>query len=636
MPDRRNFNSRVPHVQPGSAVSAGNTSASTRALEQRTNYLREIIEAVEAGRLLVRRDQQLHPDVLEGDAVFWDATEKRFDLAIAAVENDPTTSVFVALPSADCLGLCLLKTSPTSGIIATLGMAKFNQSTMASMIDGDVVPGRYYLSGANPGKLVKQRPPVTVAVAFVLGPADSCETDSWVFINPQMRDFLEDHIHYQFHLAAVPAGSHVPPVPGEHHEITDPDPDERGWLPADHASFNDTAPPGAKFGYNLAAHEELNRVWPPIPEAAAILEMFQPNIEGVDAKFEGLERVSESYVKIDKRGIWWMTSCYNQVPWNTLLDTTNSTSSSMSSESMADGCPKDPPIELILSFLKMTFATDKTVVTSLQPDTDEPIEFVNCDGEIAKTGDLFARLNILAMLDPNPVRGGMALKEIADSSLKFRRGWIAEALYAGSETIVLSGSHQELLNPALPQSITNPMLHQGLIKVDAQLDLSERELSPQVSKLGDSLEREYKNVIYLGFPPGRDSGVRMRFNVPPTGLSNTPKLVIRALLFGRAAGPFSAMTLSYYRIARPTAGSPSPVADGDTVIDFDVVTPTDNYDGAGGNLPADSAIEVESEEFSISPGDTVYVTLARAKNASPLFQADIGLIRIGGIVIPGD
>ena len=45
----RNFSSRVSHVQPGSPVSAGNTGKSTRELEQRTNYLKEIIDAVELG-----------------------------------------------------------------------------------------------------------------------------------------------------------------------------------------------------------------------------------------------------------------------------------------------------------------------------------------------------------------------------------------------------------------------------------------------------------------------------------------------------------------------------------------------------------------------------------------------------------
>lgn len=637
MVERRRFASQVKHVQPGSAVAAGNTSQSTRQLEQRTNYLREILEAIEAGRLLVRREQALDVAVEEGDAVFWNATTKQFEQALAGVENDATTSTLVPLASADCLGICVIKDNPKAGTIALIGMAELPPSILARMVDGDPVPGRYYLSGANPGKLVKQRPPVTVPVAFVLGPADSCETNSWVFINPQTRDFLEDHIHYQIKLVPYPAGTHVPPVPGEHHVITDADVDSQGWLPADHEIFEGAAPAGAKFGYNMTAHQELNRLWPPIPESAAILEMFQRRLDGAESKFEGLERVQDVYVKINRRGIWWMTNCYNQVPWDTTLDTTTSISASVSSLSASEEeqCPLDPQIELILSFLKMTFATDKTVVTSLQPDTDEPISFVNCDGTESSTGDLFARLNILAMLDPTLVRGGIVFKEIVDSKLRFKRGYVAEALIAGSDEVILNGSHQELLDPDAAASEDNPMIHQGIIRVDVQRDLSEREQAPQVVKLGDALEREYKGITYIGFPEARDSGVRMRFNIPPSGLPSNPKLLIRALIFGRAAGPFSEMQMSYYRIPRPVAGTPSDVAAGDTAIVFDVVTPTDDYDGLGTNLPADKAIEVESDEFTIVAGDTVFVTLERSESASPLFQADIGVIRIGGIIVPG-
>lgn len=637
----RSFSSRVSHVQPNSPVSAGNTSRATRELEQRSNYLKEIIDAIEAGRLLVRRDQLLSPEVVEGDAVFWDATEKRFDRALAAVENDPETSVFVPTASADCLGICMLKDNVTSGIIATVGMVKLSQAVLESMIDGDVEPGRYYLSAANPGKLVKQRPPVTVAVAYVLGPADDCETDSWVFINPQMRDFLEDHIHYQFDLVAQPAGTHTPPLTGEPHEITNPDAELQGWLPADDASFDGSAPVGAKFGYNIAAHEALSRVWPPIPEHAAILEMFKPLLAGAEQKFEGLERVTEDYLKIDKHGIWWMSSCYNQVPWDTLLDTTTSLSSSLSSasasasSSAAENCPVDPPVRIILSFLKMTFATDKTVVTSLQPDEGEPLEYVNCEGKVANTGDLFSRLKIAALLDPTLVRGGLALKEIVNSKLLFRRGWMAEALIAGSEEVVLSGTHQELLDPSLPASAENPVIHQGLVTVNIQLDPTERELNPQIVKLGDALEREYKGVTYIGFPNGRDSGIRMRYNVPPSGLPATPKFKIRALVFGRTAGPFSEMTMGYYRIVRPVDGTPTVIASGDTPITFDVVTPSDDYDGIGTDLPVDNVIEVESDMFTIAAGDTVFVDLNRAADATPLFQADIGVIRIGGVIVPG-
>ena len=644
----RNFSSQVSHVQSGSAVSASNTSKATRQLEQRTNYLKEIVDAIEAGELIVRREQSVHPDVLEGSPVYWDATESRYDLALAAVEDDASSSSLVPTASSDCIGICLSKSNSTTGMIACVGSALFTSEQMDNMIDGDVVPGRYYLSAVNPGKLVKQRPPVTVAVAYVLGPSNACESSSWVFINPQMRDFLEDHVHYQFDLTPLPAGEHSMPLAGVagHHVINNADADLPGWLPANHASFNGTAPTGAKFGYNFAAHPELAAVWPPIPASAAVLEMSKPFTDNANLLvFNGHHRVGDDYVKIDKYGIWWLTSCYNQVPWPTAIDTTpnssslSSVSASASSSSSVfeeEDCPiYDQPICIKLSFVKMTFATDKSVVTSLQPATDEPISFVNCDGEEANTGDLFAKINVDALIADDNVRGGTALKQISGGKLLFEQGWVAEALIAGSDNVVLTGTHQELLDPTAAASDSNPTIHQGIVTVDVVLDPTERELNPQIVKLGDALEREYSGIMYLGFPTGRDSGIRMRFNIPPGGLPTNPKLKIRALVFGRAAGPFSEMTMGYYRVVRPTDGVPTAISSGDTAITFDVVTPSDDYDGLGTDLPLDNVIEVESDEFTIAAGDTVFVDLSRASDATPLFQADIGLIRIGGVIVAG-
>lgn len=631
MPTPSNFSSRVPHVTPGSPLTASNTSQATRALEQRTNYLKTLLENNEAGQLLSQTNQPLDPEVEVGDAVFWDAAEKRFSRALAAVGVDDTTGTLQPLASADCLGICIAKTGPVAGTIGNLGTVYLPPDVVASMLDGSPGTGRYYLSASSPGKLVQQRPPVTVAVAHVLGPADGCEDGSWVYINPQMRDFLEDHIHYQIELVSDVAGVHVPPSVGELHEIASPDAELPGWLPADHESFAGNAPAGAKFGYNMAAHPALSQLWPPIPLSAAILEIKQHNMTAPDEYIAGLQRVPSEYYQLDATGIWWMTDCFNQVPWDTLLDTNDTNSSSLSMED----CPPDLPTQVILSFLKMTFATDKSVVTSLQPAANQPLAFRNCSGVAATTGDLYASLTVETSIADEQLRGGQVLKTVTDPSLAFRRGWVAEALWAGSEEVILSGSHQELLDPDAAESAENPMLHQGIIRVDVQPDTGNREISPQIIKLADAIEREYKGVTYLGFPPSRTSSIRMRFNVPPSGLPDSPKMEIRVVMLGRTIGPWCAMTLSYYRITRPVAGAPVALGTGDTALTFDVVTPTDNYNGVGGNLPADNVIEVTSSQFTVQPGDTVFVELARSSSASPLYVGEIGAIRIGGIIVPG-
>jgi len=178
--------------------------------------------------------------------------------------------LFASAASSDVIGIVLFKKNSTLADIVLAGLLRL--PSLSNAVDGPLEVGRYYLSSAEPGKLVSQRPPVTVSVAFVLGPLDPCDQSVWAYVMPQTKDFLEDHIHYSFKLAPVPAGSHTPPLDGERHVITAPDDTIRGWLPADDPVFAGKAPTGAVWGYNIGAHEELERSWPPVPLAAAYLD----------------------------------------------------------------------------------------------------------------------------------------------------------------------------------------------------------------------------------------------------------------------------------------------------------------------------------------------------------------------------
>ena len=625
----RSFPSRVRHIQAGEPVSAGVAGRPDKALEGRTNYLKEVIDQIEAGRALILRDQAVAPEVLEGQPVYWNADNDRYEQALAAVESTDVGE-FAPTVSSDCMGMVLTKKVGNTADIVLWGVVAF--PSLANTIATETIQiGRYYLSQTEAGQLTYQRPPVTVPVCYVLGPKDACDTNIWVFVQPVPRNFLEDHIHYQFELTALPAGDHVPPLPGESHVITNADPMRTGWLPADDPSFDGQAPAGAKFGYNLAAHEGLNRVFPPIPVTAAVLEMYRPSAtEDAPPAFYGLQRVSSEFVRIDKNGIWWMSACYNEVPWPVDLNTTLSSSSvsvssvSVSSSSSAvETCPVPRSMQLIFSFLKMTFLTDRAVVTSLQPDEGQPFQFVNCDGVTATTGDLYARL-IWSLLVEDDYAGGQVLKGITETN-RFKRGWVTEGVIAGSEAVVLSSTHSRLLDPEAAAGPSNPTVHQGLVTVDVQLDPTERELLPQLVVLGDALERVYKGLTYLGFPNGRNSGIRAKFVVPYSGLPTNPKLKIRVQLFGRGTGTLTDMDASYYISVRPTIGVPTPITAGDTPLTL----------ATNVAVSADEIHEIESAEITIAAGDTIFVSLERDANGSPTYDYEIGLVRIGAILVAG-
>lgn len=614
----------IRHVQKNSGVTASNTSQSTRELEARTNELQSQLDASAAGMLLQWELRKVAPAVVEGTAVFWNAVTSQFEPAQAGAENDTATGIYVATAASDVLGVCLHKEDNTTGTVIFAGFAEMSPTQVANLFGAAASPGRYYLSAVNAGKLTKQRPSVTVAVAYLIGPADACDINSWVYILPQHRNFLEDHVHFQLDLTALPAGEHTPPETGDPHVITSADAALKGWLPADHSSFSSTAPAGAVFGYNIAADAALSAVWPPMPPGSAILEILRPTPDEIS----GFVRVSADFVRIDLHGIWWMSDCYNQVPWDTAYDSTATGSSSS-----AAACPVSPPVRLTIAFIRMLAITNKTVVTSLQPAAGEPLKFLDANGEPATTGDLYAQLNLSLLISDTEEYGGQTLKDIATDASQFKRGWVTEGLISGSASVALTSTHSRALDPEAVVSDTNPRVHQGIITVDFTADSTARELQPQLTKLTDTLEREHKGVLFLGFPPSRTSSAKFSIVVPDSGLpSGDLQLHMRTLVFGRASGPLPEITMTYTKVSRPTLNTPTALATAQTAFDYDVTTPSSDTDGSGTDLLVDNVIEVDSAAFSVVAGDTVFVTVQRAANASPTLAADFGLLRIVGIV----
>lgn len=617
----------IRHVQQNSGVTASNTSQSTRELEARTNELQAQLDVAAAGMLLQWELRKVSTSVIEGTAVFWNAATSQFEPAMAGAEHDTATGLYVPTAASDVLGVCLHKENSTTGTVIFAGFAEMTPTQVANLFGEAAAVGRYYLSAVTAGKLVTQRPSITVAVAYLLGPANACDVNSWVYILPQHRNFLEDHVHFQLDLTAAPAGEHVPPEYGDSHVITDADAAMAGWLPASHSSFGGTAPAGAVFGYNIAADTALSAVWPPMPPSSAVLEILRPATVAAD-EISGFVRVPADFVRIDLSGIWWMSDCYNQVPWDTAYDSTAAGSSSS-----AAGCPVSPPVRLTIAFVRMLAITDKTVVTSLQPAAGEPLKFLDVNGEPATTGDLYAQLNLSLLIATAEEYGGQTLKDIASDASQFKRGWVTEGLISGSSSVSLSSTHSRALDPDADVSDTNPEVHQGIVTVDFTADGSDRELQPQLIKLTDTLEREHKGVLYVGFPTGRTSSAKFSIVIPNTGLPSGNLLMhMRTLVFGRASGPLPEITMTYYKVTRPSTNTPTVLAASQTTFDYDVTTPSSDTDGSGTDLLVDNVIEVDSDTFSIEAGDTVFVTVQRAADATPALAADFGLIRIVGIV----
>jgi hypothetical protein len=609
----------IKHVAAGEPVQANVVSRPDTALETRTNYLKDRLDAAALGQALFDVDATIAEDVLEGQPVFWNYQTQRYEKAIVAVESDPVTQTLVPQASADCLGLLYRKKTNTLGDIVLRGIVKL--PNISNAIEMPIEPGRYYLSATQAGKLTNQRPSAPVSVCYVQGAKDNCAAEPWIVVMPQVHDFLSDHTHYRFELAAQPAGD-VTTAAGRVTMTVASDLDVEaspGWLPAAHDSFNGKAPANAAFGYNLKAHPELSAVWPPVPMMAVAM-LWDKGATRTGA-FE-IPLGSDGLVVCDSNGIWWMSDCENDVPWPA------TESSSTSAEDIE--CPRDERMRVIVTFLRMLFGNNKNVVTSLYAAPTSPIRITNCTGATATTGDLELALILQLLIAEPDVTGGKAIKEI-DENNKFRRGWLTEGVFSNSEAIVLKGTYEASRTltddekTAFGTSDSSVSLKQGLVRIEFNDPAVEREIAPQIIRLSDVVERLYYDIPYLAFPYQQESALRLRFNVPVSGISSSINMRVVAQLLSRGVGASGLPTLdvTYRRLARPTSAA----------IDLNKnENTTDLALAYSTSIAADKVVEVTTDTFTVLPGDTVLVSIKRAQLDDVSYPHEVGLLRVAGVI----
>lgn len=628
-----NWSHNIKHVTPGEPVEAGVVGRPDRVLEARTEYLKDRLDAAALGRALFEMDATIAPDVLPGQPVFWNTSTQRYEKAIVVVSTDEDTETLITQPSSDCVGLCYKKKSETRADIVLRGLVEFDITDIVNAVNSPIESGRYFLSAVEPGKLVRQRPPVTVTVCQIQGPNDSCTTKVRVIVVPQFRDLLDEHIHYRFNLFAQPAGTNtiVTVDEQERHTITNPNAELPGWLPADHAVFEGKAPVGALFGYNVGMHPALARVWPPIPTQAVAM-LWDKGVEHVGATEIPLG--ANGLAVADVNGIWWMSDCLGDVPWPENYP---------EHATAQDGaeCPRAESMRVIVVYLRMLVGNDRRVVTSLTHANGSPIEVLNCDDLPATTGDLKLDLNLQEVDCPplGEIAGGKVYGEIVDKH-KLKKNWVAEGVVAhnlsrlnvtGTWNRPLTTQEKTDLNLPTDQTVT---AYQGLVKIDFEDQFAEKEISPQIVRLNDAVERLYMDVPYLGLPAGQESSLRLRLNVPyiNIGESAALQMTIRVQLFGRggalAGEPTVLPRLEMTKRTLPAPGNNViPLESESSEIELDFPTNNETI-----SLLRDRVIQKDSESFAVTAGDTVLVTIRRPLSGADAYNAEIGILRVSGIL----
>ena len=604
------FERLIQFVKQGEPVAPGATNRAPRAIQQNVEYLWEIIQAAYIGSTIYARQVTIEADAQVGMPVYLNGYTQQFERGLAQVETDGETGLISTAASSQVWGIVATKHNAT---LADLLLYGYAQVDISAAVGGTPSLGAYYLSGVEAGKLVRQRPPVSVPVLRQ-------GNDGYVFVNPSFVDFLDSHRHYRFELLTAPAGEHTPPTPGDRHEIVNANSAWPGWLPADDPVFEGKAPTGAVFGYNMKEHPQLLASWPPLPMQHVYLEWDKG--EDPEEGYEGVPLGTGGLVTVNRDGIWWMSNCYGDVPWPKTLDTAGGESvSAPPHEHVPPECPRETRMSLVLWFTRINFVTDATVVTSLV-SIDDRIK-IYCAGTTneGSVGDLEIDLDLGLMVGDDDRRGYLAFKELEDERL--HRGPVCEGIYAVSENVSLTSPFQTLLDPDDEDSAE---VHHGPVGITV-LPSTTRELQCQLVRLDGATEENYP-VLYLGLPSDVPSGFILKFEIPgdvPAG----SQLTLRARLLGRAAGNLPPLGIAYLISPRPSDGLNSPVAVTDTYTSLAM-------DTIAALTAANQAVEAESDPIDVTAGDILYIRVLRdPEDALDEYAGDVGFMQQVGILTSG-
>lgn len=595
-------------IKEGEPVSPGTPNRPLQQIDQNVGYLWELIQAADLGSTVYARMQVVNPELAVGQPVYFSPTSQRFEAAYAAAETDSATGYLTVPDQAQVWGIVATKHHANSADILLFGYAQVDISDAipASDLnpDGSVPAGIWYLSNSGTGQLIKQQPPISVPVL-------KTDANGYVFVNPKFVDFLENHRHYVFDLEMEPAGEVTPPSTGNTHSISNADSSLPGWLPASHAIFEGNAPIGAKFGYNLSQNPTLLNLFPPIPLQSAAITMQRPSIWDVtnERKWYG-QQLMEDLVVIDRYGIWWMSDCYDEVPWPTDLD-------SASSYSISEGCgPDSKDYSLKLYYTRVNFATDAAVVRSLTSVDDRLI--INCAGSVipADCGDLEIDLDLSFVVGNSTTAGYLAFKEFNEDTGTFNRGPVAEGVYATSANVLLTGDAQQVNG-------SGDTVYYGNIGIGVT-EQTNLELSSQLVRLDGVTEEDYP-VLYLGMPNDNLTSYIVKFEIPSYAPSSS-QFKFRARLIGRAVGTLPPLTTTYYKTARPSGTTPVNVTQ--SYVSLSGFDPT-----AATLTSANQAVEIDSDSVSVSPGDIIYVKVERdPEDVADAYAAEVGVMQQLGII----
>lgn len=544
----------ITYINNNDPVSASVTNKPLSQLNRKTDRLQDQFEATEAGNTLIYRDIPCLETVQVGMPVYWDGEAQLCKPAYISAELNETTNEYQTGKPADCIGLVYKKSSAYSADLLISGLVDFPE--LSNYLDGGT--GRFYL-GATPGSLSLTPNVQAFPLGVALGTLGPCDTAYRVYLNPCYTNNVLAHQHYSVDLKAAYWG-----------EVAE------------------DAPEDASFSYNIEQDEELAKLWPPIPVSAvsATIDWDEAYVGGRDQTINK----TNSLIQIDDRGIYWVGSQDIATLYS------------------------NPDFRITIHFSKVQYSNRNSFVTSLQPDTKQPLKFVNCKGQEASSGELYAQFTLNQDIVESTDYNGKTLQE-------FTEDWKSKIVPAVNGICVQGNAiAQGTTEDENSFQYNDKTYYTGAVTLDISPYAPDTELAPQIIKVGAAQEREAYGFTYLGLPAGRASSLKLKFEIPANYSTGSINFKLRMQCIAAIDGPYATASIEYYKVARAT-----------TAINIGNLP----KHIISGNFPSESVeaatiFEVESDPFIVNAGDTVIVVISRSGGSD--YNADLAIARITGIM----
>jgi hypothetical protein len=329
-------------------------------LTERTDWLKQQVDQITAGRNLVALYANVDDSVAVGDAVYLDTATGIVKPALARFANEYAADGSLRLAdSGYVLGLVTEKPNATSARVFTNGT--YEDLALANTIFGPgASPGIYRLSMGNAGELTTEEQELDILVAVYQGDG--------IFTLFDKRASIPNHIHQIYKL-----------IPG-------------GWFVDTDAQFDEMEKPeylvnnpGAGFGYDLASDPDVSRLFPNVPSLIRI--------------YGDGDLLLETEVIANVDNIWWL----GQGPVPSAPDDFGTLEVAITTpysfgEPILRGARSDTPTELLLS-------ADQGILTAnmspwaIEDVTEQATAIVGLDGRTAERGPMVSRVDVIGDLE---------------------------------------------------------------------------------------------------------------------------------------------------------------------------------------------------------------------------------------------